>query len=910
MLYNPAVLDLRCAVVLTNLTVDRHSIASYGLHAHCIIAGTTVCTVGAVDGQDIALTIGDAHIAVCSIVNLSDHTGHIVLVTGVCIVRHCRTHCDSFRNCQGAASRNCGLRFGGLGGFLGSFYFLNLAEPGAELRNTNLRGIRNIGSQRSRNGSIGVECTQVPLRTDLCGINILMLQIQAPYSMLTAGLHNHINLGRIIVTRNHIQIGLGIAVHEVDVVAAIGCFQIHIHHIGNGICSAKVPTCHLAVECQEGLTLYLILIVAELVGSTNNRIRNGCALNDSIGGFAILHLAGLDELSYILGAAAGVAAVNVADPGSRNGFICTVSTQEILACGGQVYNVNTAIAVIYPVAGGLGGDTNAAALLTLIVGKFFDFDIGLSLAVQIVEAKTLAVTLGKHIRALAAGGGSLQTVAGDLAGKVNRVTGGLLIHIQPVSHIFLNRTVVHIPGTLGPAIQITFGIKFQLAVVVLNHTGNGDGISLTDLVDAVTDHTVALDLHAVYLHGNGHIGVLCAVCVIHADDLTGQGCTVGQRFAGLQLCSISQDLSSIGGGLLCHTAAADALKHHTAGIIFDLAVVVLDNTADSDQVVNCDFIHAGTLQTVAEHGILGITLNLDHNRDVAILGIIGRIDSDNSTGQGCGVGQAFTLFQSIGSLQNLTGIGQSLFGVALFYLLQQTAGIKLDSTLIVLQSTDNGNDIANQQVLDNSQSVISSLHTVALDGHILCTLNNDGDSDILIFVSPDRVDGDDLTDQTGLVRQALALAQCIGCLNDLHHILCLRQCVVPSMGSHIAVAIGDGSSQLIGGSFLALLVDIDGHSAVFIGNDLYQLFCHIGRPSDGKFDAADTDNAVAVEVYSGFGTVVLIKTLQVINGVLCAGTLNTTLRSGGCRLRCGGGIFCRFTAGKHAQHHNQKKHPC
>ena len=476
-----------------------------------------------------------------------------------------------------------------------------------------------------------------------------------------------------------------------------------------------------------------------------------------------------------------------------------------------------------------------------------------------------------------------------------------MIHIQPVSHIFLHRTVVHIPGALGPAIQVTFCAKFQLAIVVLNDTGNGDGIGLTDLVDAVAYHTVALDLHAVYLDGNGDIAVIRLVSIIHTDDLTGQSCNIRKLFADTQLCSIRQNLGSIGGGLLRHTAAADALGHHTTGIILDGALVVLNDTGNGDQVVNGDLIHAGTLQAVAEDGVLLVALNLNHNGNVAIVGIIGRIDLGNRTGQGCLIRQSLILLQSVSSLQDLTGIGGSINSIALFHLLQNTAGIKLDGAFVVLESTQNGDDIANLQILDNCNGVIIALHTIALDGHILCTCDLDGDSDILILVAPNGVDGDDLTDQAGLVGQALADSQCIGSLDDLHHILCLGQDVVPGIGSHIAVFIGNGSSQHVGSCLLALLVDVDSHSTVFIYDDLYQILSNIHRPLDLELDTADTDNAVTVVVYGSFGAVVLIKTFQVVNGVLCAGALNAAaLRGGGSRIRSGDGIFCILTAGKHA----------
>ena len=58
MCYDPAVLDLRSTVELTDYTVDRYRVANNRLNAERVVSCFTVSAVGAVDGKDIAVTVG------------------------------------------------------------------------------------------------------------------------------------------------------------------------------------------------------------------------------------------------------------------------------------------------------------------------------------------------------------------------------------------------------------------------------------------------------------------------------------------------------------------------------------------------------------------------------------------------------------------------------------------------------------------------------------------------------------------------------------------------------------------------------------------------------------------------------------------------------------------------------------
>ena len=309
----------------------------------------------------------------------------------------------------------------------------------------------------------------------------------------------------------HVDILLGAAgIHKVQVVAAIGCFQIDIHtgiHAGGG---SAVVAAHSTVEVvHAGLAL---LLNTQLIGRADLGIGD---LSRCIGNIRLCrgfgrcgNFAGQNELcSDLTGGAHG--AVNVAGPGNGNGIIIAVCTHEVVACGGQVDAVNAQLAVVLPYHRGAGGYSQAATEGIATVEIFFSLDIHLGFAVHIVEANTLAGYLD-HINSSSAGAVfcGLQLVAGVLTIEEQVLANVSLTQIQIICGIFAQRTVAYRTGANSVAHQSTLGVKFQLAVVVLDLTGNGNGIGLTDHIDAVTHHAVALELHAANLHGNGNVAIL------------------------------------------------------------------------------------------------------------------------------------------------------------------------------------------------------------------------------------------------------------------------------------------------------------------------------------------------------------------------------------------------------------------
>ena len=108
-LHDPAVLHLSGAAVLANDTVNSDGIAGNGLGLHLRILGGTVSTVSAVEGQGIALAVGDVHVTIVRGINLGDLAGNIVLVGGIKIVGLGFTQSNCFRNRQSGVCFGIGV---------------------------------------------------------------------------------------------------------------------------------------------------------------------------------------------------------------------------------------------------------------------------------------------------------------------------------------------------------------------------------------------------------------------------------------------------------------------------------------------------------------------------------------------------------------------------------------------------------------------------------------------------------------------------------------------------------------------------------------------------------------------------------------------------------------------------------
>ena len=712
-----------------------------------------------------------------------------------------------------------------------------------------------------------------------------------------------------------------VSIGEVQVIAAFCGLQVDINTLGVVGLGCTVEAAHHAGEVVS----FVLggLIQTQLVGHADLG-RGGVSAEGGSGGVRSLAnvaagLAGKDELSHELSLAnsGSVSVGDVVGAGGGDGVEIVVSTQEVLGAA-QFHSVDLSGGVVSPVDAGRSDQCGTCAELAFLVGVAFQLQVSLGLAAHEVEADALAFgLLNEQLHGVVDVLGGSQVAAVLLTVEVQNLAQGDLLHLQDVGGLSLQGTQVDGSHTAahGPAVQSTTGTKFQLAVVVLDDTGDGDRIGDADLVSAVALQAVALDLLAVDLNGDGHVAVAGIVSLIHSDDLTGQGCTVRQLLAGSQLVSVIQDLDRIGGGTLCHAATADAVQQLTAGVELDLALVVLDDTGNGDLVVDSDLAHINALQTEGDDGVVAVAIGNHDNGDVAIVGIIGGVNTGDSTGHGDRIRQSLAVGQVIGSLQDGANVGGSLDSVTLLNGIQSTAGVELDLAVVVLQRTGDGDDVADSQIFS-----AFALQTVALDGHVLNALNGDGNGDVLILSAVNSVDGDDLTAQGGFIGQSLAGGQLVSGLDNLGHVCSSRQDHVPGVRCGAAELISDGSGQGVGSCDITGFVHVDGDRAIFVDDDLDQVFAHVDSPNDSEGNTCDTDDAVTVIVDGGGSGLcgVLVDSAQVSHSFLSGGTLRCS-RLIICGLLyisrgVGGGsirlIDRLLTAGQHAQKHDEQEYPC
>ena len=320
--------------------------------------------------------------------------------------------------------------------------------------------------------------------------------------------------------------------------------------------------------------------------------------------------------------------------------------------------------------------------------------------------------------------------------------------------------------------QSTATAVLQLALVVLQNTANGDGIAQSDACNAGSTvlQTVAdngLILITADLNGNGDVAIVLVIRGVDLNDLTGQAGVVIQMLTIRQCSCIGHNGCSIGGLGLCYAAAAQTVQQSTAAAELQLALVVLNDTLDGDNIATGNIGNTVALQTVADDGHGSIAVHRDHNGNVAVSAVIGGFNIGNLTGEGCVVVQVLTPAQ-LGCVAHDLGrvAGGLLSHTAAADTIQHlTAGVELDLALVVLDDTLYGNDIIHSQLI-----AAGTLQTVAGDGLTLCTLDDHDQGDVAVVGIIGSLNGGDLTGQSGYVRQSLAILQCIGSCHDLQGI--------------------------------------------------------------------------------------------------------------------------------------------
>ena len=219
----------------------------------------------------------------------------------------------------------------------------------------------------------------------------------------------------------------------------------------------------------------------------------------------------------------------------------------------------------------------------------------------------------------------------------NLLLGGVRNAVSYVAKVDLDSAVgdLHIGATafaLDNCIQNTAMIKLNRTLVVLDGTGNSDGIANLQVghISSTASQMVALNgfiLTVCHLHGYGDVLVLAGVGLIHCRNYASQGVLT------LQSCILFQRISGIhdllGSHVVAGVVAGDQFFQSTALTELDVALVVHQNTADGNGIANTDLggICCATLHTVAQNVLAILQVNV--NGDILVLAGVCFLDLGN-----------------------------------------------------------------------------------------------------------------------------------------------------------------------------------------------------------------------------------------------------------------------------------------
>ena len=141
--------------------------------------------------------------------------------------------------------------------------------------------------------------------------------------------------------------------------------------------------------------------------------------------------------------------------------------------------------------------------------------------------------------------------------------------------------------------QDTALVEFHSAVIVLDNTGNGDGVANSDHIAAFTLQAEALDglvFLALHSHGNGDVAKVCSISVVNRHDLAGQGVSAGQEAILFYCVSSIYDLSigHTGHNVQC---AVNNVNQCTAVVKLNLVAVVLQGAGNGDGITDGQGCH-------------------------------------------------------------------------------------------------------------------------------------------------------------------------------------------------------------------------------------------------------------------------------------------------------------------------------
>ena len=338
---------------------------------------------------------------------------------------------------------------------------------------------------------------------------------------------------------------------------------------------------------------------------------------------------------------------------------------------------------------------------------------------------------------------------------------------------------------------------------------------------------------------------------------------------------------------------------------FDGAVVVGQHAVNGDHIVDVELINAGALQAET---LDTVAVGVHGNSDVVVVFVVSVVDGGDGAGQSAGVGQRLVGGQSESFLQDYGRIFGNLRrrAAAALHGIQGATLSKFNDAVVVGQFTGDGDGVT-----DGQSSSALARQAVTLDGHILGAGNFDGDGDVLVVVVVHGIDGDDHAGQGVSALQRLAGFQRIGSLDDVDGIGIngRRDDHIPADAGLLAIGAGNGCGQHIfdglGDVCNGFFVDVDGNGAIFVINDLDDVFTHINTPDNGVFRVADTDlgktRVIRGRLVSGF----FIEDTQIFQGlfqIFVLGSVDLVVGRGS-----GLSAFGAFllTTGEHAEAHRQ-----
>ena len=753
------------------------------------------------------------------------------------------------------------------------FRKLHGGKPGGEL--AHIHGIRlQIGGVGHAEGGIGAVGAQI------IGIfAVLSGMDQGPVGavvgiVLCGSLGDQLQAalavaGVAIGTLVHTDIGLGIAVHEVQAVATLHTFHFLQHHIHS--------------DCG----------ILGGIQTEGNRLRLGSAVK-------IQHRTGLIH-DHLVGSA-------------RNGGIHICNTSGgIGGIGGRLSGIGCLGAVALDHIGHLtaGGKLDGAIIIgdgALYGDGVAHSQTGQAAALDTVAHDGLALSAGNLD-----GKGSILILRGiglldadDLAGELciihQRLAGS-----QPIGILHDLQGILGSIGAVDGVVDHLRTDELALALVVFDVALNDDIVANANLADTAATHIAGADgLTVLQLDGDGNVIVVGIVGVVHLRDGALDPCLIAELVAAIQILGILPDLSQIGDdGGRCLVLHRDQL---TAGSKLDGAVVVGDVAFNGDDVVDIDGGGQLALDAVAHDRLAAAAVHLDGDGDILVLIGIGLLHGGDLAGQRCQIGQSLTLTQRVSFVHDLLRIlgTYGYFAIALDDFDQLTAGIELDGAVVILDDAVNSDGIAHQQGIGTL-----ALQTVAHNGLVRHVTYLNGNGDVLEGGIIGGVDGGDDTLQSNFLIHGLAGLQLVRRIDDLAVVHRQGDHMIPRSAGAVACSIGNGSGEHIGSLFRNILVHIDGDHVAFTGYDLYQILSNIHRPNDLIPFRTYHNRGNAGKISGCLQRSLLINGADILDGVLQ--TVGIHNRLGGCAGGLGGGhgagLIVLITARQHRKQHGAHQNP-